>query len=281
MGLDGALGDEEPLGDLAVAPPLRGERGDAVLGRGERVDAREGGPARPGTGAELVTGAAREQPHPAAACEVERLAQRAARVGAPVWPAAGRRRGPRARGSARAARASPGCRTPSASHRPARVDEVVRVRGTVLGEPQARAALQGQRGGQRAGRQVAVTGGGREGGVAGGELVELDELVEEAAQRPQQLPLLFARAGVGAPDGTDVAGRIEPLATASTMLATLYRSVLPVARSLGLTTDDRSARWFEQLARDAGGADAHTFMWPLLIGAWKRKPSRPQNSSMS
>ena len=96
-----------------------------------------------------------------------------------------------------------------------------------------------------------------------------------------RLPLLFARAGVGAPDGTDVAGRVEPLATASAMLATLYRSVLPVARSLGLTTDERSARWFEQLARDARGAGARTFMWPLLIGAWKRKPPRPQNSSMS
>jgi SAM-dependent methyltransferase len=88
-----------------------------------------------------------------------------------------------------------------------------------------------------------------------------------------RLPLLFARAGLGAPDGTDVAGRVEPLATASTMLAALYRSVLGLARALGLTTDDRSARWLEQLARDAAGADAHVFMWPLLIGAWKRKPS--------
>ena len=40
VGLDGSPGDVEPLGDLAVAVAVGGERGDAVLGGGERVDAR-------------------------------------------------------------------------------------------------------------------------------------------------------------------------------------------------------------------------------------------------
>lgn len=93
-----------------------------------------------------------------------------------------------------------------------------------------------------------------------------------------RLPVLFADAGVGAPDGTDVAGRLEPLATTSAMLAAVYRSLLPVALSLGLTTEQRAAEWFAQLARDTAEHAQHAVLWPLMIGAWKRKPdaSRPR-----
>ncbi len=87
-----------------------------------------------------------------------------------------------------------------------------------------------------------------------------------------RLPVLFAEAGLGAPDGTDVAGRLEPFATASRMFAGTYRSVLPVAISRGLTSEERSERWFADLARDARQHGDHAALWPLLIGAWKRKP---------
>jgi ubiquinone/menaquinone biosynthesis C-methylase UbiE len=87
-----------------------------------------------------------------------------------------------------------------------------------------------------------------------------------------RLPLLFADAGIGAPDGTDVAGRLEPLATTSAMVAAVYRSLLPVALQLGLTTEQRAAEWFAQLARDTAEHAQHAALWPLLIGAWKRKP---------
>jgi SAM-dependent methyltransferase len=85
------------------------------------------------------------------------------------------------------------------------------------------------------------------------------------------LPLLFAEAGIGAPDGTDVAGRLEPFARASAMFGAVYRSVLPGALALGLTTEEQSAEWFEALARDAAEFGGHAAMWPLMIGAWKRK----------
>ncbi len=85
------------------------------------------------------------------------------------------------------------------------------------------------------------------------------------------LPLLFAEAGIGAPDGTDVAGRLEPFAAASAMFGAVYRSVLPGALALGLTTEERSERWFEDLARDVAESGGHAAMWPLMIGAWKRK----------
>jgi hypothetical protein len=93
-----------------------------------------------------------------------------------------------------------------------------------------------------------------------------------------RLPVLCADAGIGAPDGTDGAGRLEPLATTSAMLAAVYHSLLPVALSLGLTTEQRAAEWFAQLARDTADHAHHAALWPLLIGAWKRKPdaSRPR-----
>jgi hypothetical protein len=51
------------------------------------------------------------------------------------------------------------------------------------------------------------------------------------------MPSAYAGAGIGTPDGTDVAGRIEPLAIGRQIMEGTFRSVL----------------------------------WPLLIGAWKRK----------
>ncbi len=50
-----------------------------------------------------------------------------------------------------------------------------------------------------------------------------------------RLPQLFAQAGVGTPDGTDVAGRIEPLATGRLIMEGTFRSVLPTALAHGVT----------------------------------------------
>jgi SAM-dependent methyltransferase len=86
-----------------------------------------------------------------------------------------------------------------------------------------------------------------------------------------RLPELFARAGIGAPDGTDVAGRLEPLAQAHTMLAGIYTSLLPTALAHGITTERRAAGWLSDLARDAERFPERPTLWPLLIGAWKRR----------
>jgi SAM-dependent methyltransferase len=88
-----------------------------------------------------------------------------------------------------------------------------------------------------------------------------------------RLPELFARAGIGAPDGTDVAGRLEPLADAQRMLVGVYKSLLPTALARGITTEERAAAWLSDIARDAERFPDRPFVWPLLIGAWKRKPA--------
>ena len=65
----------------------------------------------------------------------------------------------------------------------ARVGERVLV--PVLGEAQACAALQQQRGARGAGRRIALLAGCRQGGLGIVELVELDERVDERVQRPE------------------------------------------------------------------------------------------------
>jgi SAM-dependent methyltransferase len=85
------------------------------------------------------------------------------------------------------------------------------------------------------------------------------------------LPRLFAQAGIGAPDGTDVAGRIETLAAGGPEVAAVWRSMLPAAVGLGLTTREHGDQWLEAFERDVTDHPSHTLLWPLLIGAWKRR----------
>ena len=86
-----------------------------------------------------------------------------------------------------------------------------------------------------------------------------------------RLPQLFAQAGVGTPDGTDVAGRIEPLATGRIIMEGAFRSVLPTALAHGVTTEADAAAALASIDRDATRFPDRPVLWPLLIGAWKRK----------
>jgi SAM-dependent methyltransferase len=88
-----------------------------------------------------------------------------------------------------------------------------------------------------------------------------------------RLPQLFGQAGIGVPDGTDVAGRLEPLADAHGAVAGVFRSVLAAAIAHRVTTERQAGAWFEAIARDAERFGDHQVLWPLLIGAWKRKPA--------
>jgi ubiquinone/menaquinone biosynthesis C-methylase UbiE len=87
-----------------------------------------------------------------------------------------------------------------------------------------------------------------------------------------RLPVLFDQAGLGAPDGTDVAGRLEPLGTGHTLFQRTFRSLLPTALAHGITTEPAAAAALDSVGRDAVRFAGHPLLWPLLIGAWKRKP---------
>jgi hypothetical protein len=86
-----------------------------------------------------------------------------------------------------------------------------------------------------------------------------------------RLPQLFTQAGIGYPDGTDVAGRIEPLAAGRVLLERTFRSVLPVALAFGITTSAGATELLAAIDRDAARFADSPMGWPLLIGAWKRK----------
>ena len=82
VGLDGASGDVELLGDLAVGVAVGGEVRHAMLCGSQRLWAGERGTARAGAGRlQLVARAIGEQSHAAALGDVERLPQRGAGVG--------------------------------------------------------------------------------------------------------------------------------------------------------------------------------------------------------
>jgi len=85
------------------------------------------------------------------------------------------------------------------------------------------------------------------------------------------LPRLFVQAGVGTPDGTDVAGRIEPLGTGRILIETVLRSLLPTALAHGITTEAEAAAMLPLIDRDATRFPDRPLLWPLMIGAWKRK----------
>jgi trans-aconitate methyltransferase len=86
------------------------------------------------------------------------------------------------------------------------------------------------------------------------------------------LPRLFVQAGAGIPDGTDVTGRVEPLGAGGRAYAeNAYRSVLPAALAHGITTEADSAAMLAELAQDTARFADSPVLWPLMIGAWKRK----------
>jgi len=86
-----------------------------------------------------------------------------------------------------------------------------------------------------------------------------------------RLPGHFISAGIGAPDGTDVAGDLLPMRQSAAMGAAVYRSLLPLALKFGITTEERS-QYFFQMASEAQDDENSYVLWPLIISVWKRKP---------
>ncbi len=86
-----------------------------------------------------------------------------------------------------------------------------------------------------------------------------------------RLPQLFAQAGLGDPDGTDVAGRVEPLAAGRVIMEHTFRSLVPAALAHGVTTAERAAATLAALDRDVTLFPGLPLLWPLLVSAWKRK----------
>jgi hypothetical protein len=68
-----------------------------------------------------------------------------------------------------------------------------------------------------------------------------------------------------------VAGRIEPLATGRILIEGVLRSLLPTALAHGVTTEADAAAMLALIDRDVTRFPDRSLVWPLMIGAWKRK----------
>jgi SAM-dependent methyltransferase len=86
-----------------------------------------------------------------------------------------------------------------------------------------------------------------------------------------RLPLLFAQAGIGEPDGTDVSGYAEPLRTGRQIVERTFDSILPVALARGITTETDAQAALAALDDDASRFPDVPLVWPLLMGAWKTR----------
>jgi len=86
-----------------------------------------------------------------------------------------------------------------------------------------------------------------------------------------KLPAFFIEAGIGSPDGTDVAGFLHSSVVGLRLISAVYRSVLPLALKHEITTQERSAWFFEEMQK---AESANCFLLsPSLVSAWKQKPS--------
>jgi hypothetical protein len=68
-----------------------------------------------------------------------------------------------------------------------------------------------------------------------------------------------------------VAADLIPMRDAVGMLTAVYKSLLPLALKLGVTTEERSKQFFAEGA-DAARDDTSYALLPLIISVWKRKP---------
>jgi ubiquinone/menaquinone biosynthesis C-methylase UbiE len=107
------------------------------------------------------------------------------------------------------------------------------------------------------------------------EAVQTFRTVAEKAGRDLRLgfklPTYFIEAGLGPPDGTDVAALLKEVAVVGRMTQEVYNSVFPMAQKLGLADEASRQRILGAIdeAIQAGGSYG---LSPLLIGAWKCRP---------
>lgn len=85
-----------------------------------------------------------------------------------------------------------------------------------------------------------------------------------------RLPTLFVDAGIGSPDGSDIAAQIGPFSQFGPLLQATYSSLVPAALKWGLTSQEESEEFSRQILH-AMSETRHTILSPMLIGVWRRK----------
>jgi ubiquinone/menaquinone biosynthesis C-methylase UbiE len=87
-----------------------------------------------------------------------------------------------------------------------------------------------------------------------------------------KLPAYFVDAGIGEPDGTDVASAVGSLKQYGWWIRGGYEAILPRAIQSGLTTEAESLAVLEEFDQAERSERYYSVLFPLLVGVWKRKP---------
>ncbi len=88
-----------------------------------------------------------------------------------------------------------------------------------------------------------------------------------------KMPLHLVAAGLGEPDGTDVAGQLRPLAEIGGLFQAVYQSMQPAGLRFGLTTEAAGQVFVAEIT-EAIRQRRGVGMSPLLVSAWKHKPQQ-------
>lgn len=86
-----------------------------------------------------------------------------------------------------------------------------------------------------------------------------------------KIPSYFEQCGAGQPDGVRATTSIRPIFELRHYLLSTYRSLLPAALKLEVTTESRSERFMDALERMTS-EDRSYLLSGLYVGVWKRKP---------
>jgi ubiquinone/menaquinone biosynthesis C-methylase UbiE len=110
-------------------------------------------------------------------------------------------------------------------------------------------------------------------------LEEIEKVISRTARHGgkdlkigHKLPAYFVEAGIGDPDGTDVAGTIGSLKEYGWLVGETYRNLLPRAIQMGLTTETESKASLEKLDQIEKSERYYSALLPSVIGVWKHKP---------
>lgn len=87
-----------------------------------------------------------------------------------------------------------------------------------------------------------------------------------------KLPTYFIEAGLGAPDGTDVAAGFREVARWGRMVREVYDSIFPIAQKMGIADDASRSRILAAIDEAIQTGQSYG-LGPLLIGVWKHLPS--------
>ena len=112
-------------------------------------------------------------------------------------------------------------------------------------------------------------------GAAGARRAQLFAQLDLLAREPLRLRGLARMTSASTASARQPANTawVRPSSSARAAASRASPSLLPVALAHGITTETAATVTLTAIDRDAQDFPDHAVLWPLLVGAWKRKES--------